>query len=245
MKDTSRSSPVSLPKWLPLALIGLGAVFGAVFFGEYLSFEALRDNRAALIAFRDSHFWVTLAGFVGLYILIVTLSLPGATIATLAGGFLFGLATGSAATVVAATIGATLIFLAARHGFGKYLSARMDASEGRIKRIKDGLRQNEWSVLFLMRLVPALPFFVANLLPAFVGVRINRYVISTFFGIMPGTVVYTWVGVGLGEVFARDASPNLGLLFEPRILAPILALAALAALPLILKLVRPAIGEVE
>ena len=135
--------------------------------------------------------------FVLCYIGIVAVSLPGATVATLTGGFLFGAAAGTVFNVTGATIGATLIFLAARHGFGDRLSARIDGSEGAIRRIKTGIDDNPWSMLFLMRLVPAVPFFVANLLPAFLNVPLYRYVVSTFVGIIPGAIVYTSVGAGL------------------------------------------------
>jgi uncharacterized membrane protein YdjX (TVP38/TMEM64 family) len=93
-------------------------------------------------------------------------------------------------------------------------------------------------MLFLIRLVPAVPFFVANVVPALVGVPLYRYVVSTFFGIIPGAVVFTAVGAGLGEVFARGETPNLGVIFEPRILLQLLGLCALAALPIVLKAVR-------
>jgi len=93
-------------------------------------------------------------------------------------------------------------------------------------------------VLFLMRLVPVVPFFVANLLPALVGVPLGRYVVTTFFGILPGALVYTSVGAGLGAVFAQGETPDLGIIFEPQILLPLLGLCALAALPMVLKALR-------
>lgn len=227
-----------VPKWIPLAAIGLVAAIGAFTLKDTLSFEALAANREALLAFRDANLFATIAAYLVIYIAIVSFSLPGATIATLTGGFLFGLATGTLLTVFAATIGATVIFLAARWGLGEKLAAKMDASEGKVKNLKEGLQENEISVLFLMRLVPAIPFFVANLLPALVGVKLRNFVFTTFFGIIPGTAVYTWVGAGLGEVFARGETPNLGIIFEPHILGPILGLSALALLPILLKKFR-------
>ena len=228
----------ALPRWLPITVIASVAVIGAFTLGDALSFQALAENREKLIAFRDSHYALTALAYIAVYVAVVAFSLPGATVMTLAGGFLFGLWSGSFLTVFAATIGATLIFLAARWGLGDRLAARMDASDGKIRALKQGLHDNEVSVLFLMRLVPAIPFFVANLLPALVGVGVGRYILTTFFGIMPGTVVYTWVGVGLGEVFARGETPDLGIIFEPQVLGPILALCALAALPMAVKFVR-------
>ena len=148
--------------------------------------------------------------------MIVGFSLPGATIATLTGGFLFATFPGALFNVIGATIGATAIFLAARWGLGEKLAAKMDSSGGAVKKIKARhRRQPVVDALFLIRLVPAVPFFLANLIPAFVGVPLFRFVVSTFFGIIPGSVVYTSVGAGLGEVFARGETPNLGIIFEP------------------------------
>lgn len=225
-------------RFLPLAAILAVAALGAFFLRDYLSFQTLADNRETLIGFRDDNYLMTALIFVAAYIVIVAFSLPGAAIATLTGGFLFGLFPGALFNAVAATIGATAIFLAAKYGLGDRLAARMDASGGAVKKIKDGIREDETSYLFIMRLIPAVPFFVANLIPAFVGVRLAKYVITTFLGILPGSVVYTWVGAGLGEVFARGETPNLGIIFEPQILGPIIGLAVLALLPIVIKKIR-------
>ena len=123
-------------------------------------------------------------------------------------------------------------------GLGERLAARMDASEGAVKRIKAGIDANQWEMLFVMRLVPVVPFFVANLVPSFVGVPLPRFAITTFLGIIPGALVYTSVGAGLGEVFERGETPDLGIIFEPHILLPILGLAALALLPMALRALR-------
>jgi uncharacterized membrane protein YdjX (TVP38/TMEM64 family) len=231
---------LSLRRAWPLILIAAVAVAGVVLFRDDLSFATLRDNREALIAFRDAHYAVTALAYVGLYVAVVAFSLPGGAVMTVAGGFLFGVVAGAALAVVAATAGATLIFLAARFGLGDALHARLQAasSEGTLRRLERGLRENELSVLFLMRLVPAIPFFVANLAPAFLGVKLRNYVVATFFGIMPGTAVYAWVGSGLGEVFARGENPDLGIIFEPAILGPIIALCLLSLLPMLVRRVR-------
>lgn len=228
------------PAWLgylPLAVILTVAIIGFFTLREYLSFETLRDNREALIAFRDAHYVLTVTIFIAAYILIVAFSLPGAGIATITGGFLFGTFFGVLFNVTSATIGAVLIFMAARMGLGERLKARMDASEGMVRKIKEGIDQNQWSMLFFIRLVPAVPFFVANLIPAFLGVLLHRFVISTFLGIIPGSLVYTSVGAGLGAVFARGETPNFGIIFEPHILFPILGLCVLSLLPIIIKAV--------
>lgn len=237
MSDMTETPKPGWTRRLPLFIILAVAAIGAFTLKDYFTFDALRDNRETLIAFRDANFLLTALVFVLSYIVIVAFSLPGALIATLTGGFLFGTLGGSFLSVSSATIGATLIFLAARHGFGERLKARMDASDGTVGKISKGIDDNQWSMLFVMRLVPVVPFFVANLVPAFLAVPLYRYVISTFLGIIPGSLVYSSVGAGLGEVFERGETPNLGIIFEPHILLPILGLSLLSMLPVIVKAV--------
>lgn len=237
MTETPASSG-GFSRRLPLIAILAVAVVGAFTLRDYLSFQALADNREVLISFRDANYLGTVLIFIAAYVVIVAFSLPGATIATLTGGFLFSTFPGALFNIIGATTGAAIIFLAAKWGLGEKLAARMEASEGTVKKIKDGIDENQWSMLFLIRLVPAVPFFVANLVPALVGVPLHRFVVSTFLGIIPGAVVYTSVGAGLGEVFARGQTPDLGIIFEPHILLPILGLCTLAVLPILLKAVR-------
>jgi uncharacterized membrane protein YdjX (TVP38/TMEM64 family) len=237
MQDTISMSP-KLTSKLPFLIIVAAAVAGAFTLRDHLSFDALAANREALLAFRDAHFvWASL-GFIAAYVGIVAFSLPGATIATLTGGFLFGLFPGAIYNVTGATIGAVAVFLAARAGFGAAIAHKVQAGGGAGARLMAGLRENEWSVLFMMRLIPVLPFFVANLIPAFVGTRLMPFAVTTFLGIIPGAVVYTSVGAGLGEVFAAGKTPDLGIIFAPHVLGPILGLAALSALPILLKRLR-------
>jgi len=235
-EQTAQKHPVL--RHAPLALIVLVAAIGAFTLRDYLSFDTLRENRETLLAYRDAHFAMMVAGFVATYFVIVAFSLPGAAVASVTGGFLFGIMWGTMFNVVAASLGAIAIFQAARMGLGKSLAAKIDASDGTLKRLKDGLSENEISVLFLLRLVPAVPFFVANLLPALVGVKFRNFVLTTVIGIIPGALVFTSIGVGLGEVFDRGDSPDLSLLWEPQIIGPLLGLSALAALPMIIKAVR-------
>ena len=235
MSNTPKSG---IAQRIPLITIIVVAVLGAFFLREYLTFDTLKENREALLAFRNANYALTVLAFIAAYILIVAFSLPGATIATLTGGFLFTTFPGALFNILAATIGATAIFMAARWGGGEKLAAKIDSSEGAVKKIKSAIDDNQWEALLLIRLVPAVPFFMANLIPALVGVSLIRFVVSTFFGIIPGAVVYTSVGAGLGEVFARGETPNLGIIFEPAILLPTLGLSALAALPIILRAVR-------
>ncbi|GAA3866161.1 TVP38/TMEM64 family protein [Celeribacter arenosi] len=230
-----RTAGVPLSRLLPLlGLVSAGIVLGIIF-RDKLSFDTLAENHAALVQYRDAHFAQVAVVFVALYAGIVTFSLPGATVATLTGGFLFGLFPGVIFNVVAATVGASLLFLAARWGLGDWLSARIDTSEGRIHQLKKGIDENQWSMLFFIRFVPIVPFFVANLIPALLGVPFHRFVVSTFLGIMPGALVYTSLGSGLGSILESGGRPDLGIIFEPYILFPLLALSVLALIPALMR----------
>jgi uncharacterized membrane protein YdjX (TVP38/TMEM64 family) len=134
------------------------------------------------------------------------------------------------AAVIAATIGATLLFLAARTALGDVLRAK--AGPG-LRKLEDGFKRDALSYLLVLRLVPAFPFFLVNLAPAFLGVSLRTYLIGTFFGIMPGTFVFASVGAGLGAVFDRGERPDLSIILSPPVLLPLLALAALALVPVI------------
>lgn len=235
MSDFAPFARANAIKRLPILIIAFVALVSLFLFRDSISFDSLQQHRDALFAFRDQYYlWAVLIYSV-CYIVMVTFLIPGTLVATLTGGFLFGFWVGGLTTILSATIGATLVFFAVRFGFGEAIVAKMDNSAPMVKKIKDGIKENEWSVMFLLRLVPVLPFPVANALPALLGVRPDRYVIATFFGIAPGSMIYTWIGVGLGEVLARGERPNVDIVFEPYILGPLLGLIALACLPIFVK----------
>ena len=238
MEQANPKAGVPLARHIPLGVILITAVVGYFTLGDMLSFETLRENREALMEFRDKHYMIVALVFMVVYFVIVALSLPGSAVASVTGGFLFGLWLGTMFNVTAASLGAFIIFFAARWGLGRALAARIETSEGTLKKIKKGLREHEISVLFLLRLVPAVPFFVANLLPALVGVRFVNFAFTTVLGIIPGGLIYSWIGVGLGEVFDRGETPDLSLLWEPLVIGPILALCLLAGLPIVYKSLR-------
>ncbi len=219
-------------RYLPIALIALGAIGGIIFFRDYLSFSAISENYQTLITWRDTNFGLAVAAFAALYIIAVAFSIPGALWLTLIGGFLFGTVLGAVVVVSAATAGAFLIYTAARTALGNALRER---ASGWLSKMEAGFRDGEVSYMLIMRLVPAVPFFIANLAPAFLGVRAWTYLWTTFVGIIPGTVVYISIGAGLGEQLERGEAPDLGIIFEPHVLGPLLGLAVLAALPVVLK----------
>lgn len=239
MSQTQSPASISYKRLIPLGAIAVVAALG-FYFRDVFSFQTLADNREALIAWRDGSYISAAVIFVLAYIVVVAFSLPGALIMTLAGGFLFGVFPGALFVVFAASIGAIAIFLAAKTGLGDMLHQKLHgaSSGGVLSKLEKGLHENEVSYLLLMRLVPAIPFFVANLAPAFLNVKLRNFALTTFFGIMPGSTVYAWVGSGLGEIFERGETPNLGIFFEWQILGPILGLCALSTLPIILKALR-------
>lgn len=229
------NAPKPAAKWtrfLPLVAIAVGGIAAFTFGRDYLSFSALAEHYQDMVAWRDANWIASVLVFMGVYVAAVAFSVPGAVWLTLIGGFLFGTVLGSVLVVTAATLGALLIFLAARTALGDALRAR---AGGWLTRMEEGFREGQVSYLLIMRLVPVVPFFVANLAPAFFGVRTLTYVWTTFVGIIPGTVVYISIGAGLGEQLARGEAPDLGVIFQPHVLGPLLGLAVLASLPLVLK----------
>lgn len=221
---------------VPLVVVAAAiAAFFALGLDRYLSFEALKENRAFLQDWTAQHGFMAALAFIAAYCVMVALSLPGAVWATLAGGFVFGTWLGGLYVVVGATLGALLIFLIARYALADFFRAKAGDA---VKRMEAGFNANAMSYMFVLRLVPLFPFWLVNLVPAFLGVSVRTYVIGTFFGIMPGSLVYASIGNGLGAVFEAGGKPDLGIIFKPEVLLPILALAALSLIPVVYKKIR-------
>jgi len=228
------SSPLYLRLTLVAVLIaGLAAFF---FFGldRYVSFESLRSNREMLQEFIARNGVLAALLFGAIYAVMVAFSLPGGAFMTITGGFLFGWLGGGLIVVVGATIGATALFLIARTAVGGFLEAKAGPF---LLKMEDGFRENALSYLLAMRLIPIFPFWLVNLVPAFLGVSTATYVVATFFGIIPGTFVYALVGNGLGKLIEAGESTDtlLMTIFQPQFLAPLVGLAVLAVLPVIYK----------
>lgn len=216
--------------WIAAAAVGAFVLLRWSGLAGYLSLETLRTHREALSNWVDAHLLLASLAYVATYVVAVAFSLPGAFFLTLAGGFLFGALLGTLLTVVGATIGATLVFLFARTLFGDHALDRFGATA---QKLSDGIRRNAASYLLVLRLVPLFPFFLVNLVPAFVGVPLTTFVITTFFGIIPGTSVFALAGAGLGSVLDQGGAITLGSILTPQIIAGLVLLAALslAAIP--------------
>lgn len=222
-------------RYLPLLMIlaGLAAAF-SLGLHKQLSFEALAQHRQALTTFVAEQPVVALAAYLAAYILFTALMIPGALWLTIGGGFLFGLAGGTLATVVGATAGATLLFLVARSALGEPLRRRAGPF---LKRLESGFQENPFSYMLTLRFLPVVPFPVANIAPAVLGAKLRDYVITTAVGILPGVIAYTWIGSGLGAVFASGEEPNLAG-FAKQLIPAFFALAAVSLAPVIIKRFR-------
>lgn len=198
MTEDQSKPRFSITRLLPLlAVIAAIALFFAMGWNEYFSLRLIADSRDAIQNYVDMNFLLALIGFIALYALVVALSLPVAAVLTIMGGFLFGQWVGGGVVVFAATLGATAIFLIAKSALGDALAAR---AGGAIERLRAGFAEDAFNYLLFLRLVPLFPFVVVNIAPAFLGVRTRTYIIATFFGIIPGTFAYAFVGGGLDSI---------------------------------------------
>ena len=219
------------PAWrrlLPLAPLALAlALAYALGLHRLLSLDALARHREALTALVAAHPLPAAGLYLAAYIAVVALSLPGGAVMTLAGGFLFGPWLGAAFAVLGATIGACLLFLAARSALAPLVAGR---AAPLLDRVRPGLEREGFFYLLALRLIPVVPFWLLNLAPALVGMRFLPYAAATAVGIVPATTVFAGIGAGLGEILARGETPDLSVILSPGILLPLLGLAALSLL---------------
>lgn len=217
--------------FLIFAFLAAGlAAFLALDLQRFASFEVLAAERANLAAWVDSYPVAAPVVLSLLYAVVVLFSLPVAAFLTPVIGFLLGTLLGAAVVVVGATAGATGLFMLARTGFGERWR---HAVAGKLKRFDSGFQENAFQYLLILRLIPVVPFFLLNILPAFAGVPLRSYVAATFLGIIPGAIVYASIGAGLDAVFARGEVPTFAIFTSAEVMLPLAGLAVLAALPLV------------
>src|ERR1700730_16382760 len=223
--EISSRNGISARRLVPLGiLVAAGVAFGS----HYLTFGALAENRdwlAGLVA-RWGPFAPLL--YVAVYAILVALSVPVGAVLTIAGGYLLGTWLGALSAVVGATLGANGIFLAARAGFG----GPAQRAGPFVGKLEGGFRADAFNYLLVLRLVPIFPFWLVNLVPALVGVKLRTYVMATLLGIIPGTFVFAGLGNGLGDIVEE---PGLGVLLRLNVLGPIFGLAVLALIPVAYK----------
>ena len=227
-----------MKKPLLLRLAPLGVVCAAIaavfIFGldDYLSFEILKNNRQTALEWYGQNRVMASVSFVAFYAMVVALSVPGAVWLSLAAGFIFGTARATVVVVFSATLGALGIFFIAKYALADFFHEKAGKAG---RKMEKGFRENALSYLLVLRLVPLIPFWLVNLVPALLGVPTRTFVIGTFFGIIPGTVVFCSIGNGLGAVFDRGEMPDLKIIFQPEIFGPLLGLAVLSLIPVIYK----------
>ena len=192
-------NPIS--RWLPLIIIAAAMVLVfALGWHKHLTLEQIGMNYDTLRAYIKENLVLSVLAFIALYVAVVALSLPGALAMTLAGGILFGWMIGAPASIVAATVGSVVIFVIAKTSLGELLAAKAGPT---INKLRDGFQQDELGYMFFLRLVPAFPLFVVNLAPALLGVKFRNYFIGTFFGIIPGSIAFSFAASQLGSVIER------------------------------------------
>jgi uncharacterized membrane protein YdjX (TVP38/TMEM64 family) len=219
---------------LLVVLIGLIAFF-ALGLHRYLTCQSLSLHRESLVSWCQNNPGLAAVGYVGAYGVLVALSVPGAVWLTIAGGLVFGPYLATLYVVIGATLGACAIFLVARFALADLFRARAGTA---VARMENGFRRNAFSYLLFLRLVPVFPFWLVNLVPALVGVSLGTFAIATFFGIIPGAFVYALVGNGVAALFDAGQCPDLGIVFEPRVLAPLMGLALLSLMPVTYRKLR-------
>lgn len=210
-------------------LIAIALAIGAFFYfdaGRFLSLDTVKEHRDKLLAFADDHYAAAVGLFVLIYAAVTGLSLPGAAILTLVGGFLFGSVVGTLFVNLGATSGATLAFLAARYLLRDTVERKFGAWLGPVQ---EGFAKNAFSYLMTLRLIPLFPFFVVNLVSGLTRVKVGTYVAATAIGIVPGSFVYAYAGRQLGTInsLKEVASPN--------VIGAFVLLGLLALVPIVYK----------
>lgn len=222
-----------ITRWIPLIIIIFAlALFFYFRLYKYFTFTELQKNHEFLKQWTAQHYFMAVLIYMVIYVIAVTLSVPGATILTIAGGFLFGYIFGTIYVVISATIGACCIFLAVQTALGEWLEKK---AVRWIRRMEEGFQKNAMSYLLFLRLVPIFPFWAINIVPALLGVRFRTFAFATLIGIIPGSLVYVLVGNGLGSLLELGEKPNLDIIFEPQILIPLLFLGIFSLIPIFYK----------
>lgn len=215
-----------------LLLLGLAGLVVAFDLQGYVNLDAVRQHRVELLGLVDRHWLGSFFAFFAAYALLVTLSLPAASIMTIAGGFLFGLAVGGVASTIAETLGACIVYLVAKSAFGSLIKAR---AGGWLARVEAGFQENAFYYMLTLRLIPVFPAFIINLIAPFVGVSFRVYAIATFIGFIPSCFIFASFGAGLGAIFDADQPVSLAGVLTPTMMFALTGLGLLMLLPVLVK----------
>jgi uncharacterized membrane protein YdjX (TVP38/TMEM64 family) len=213
---------------LALLFIAVVAVFFLTGGDRWLSLEFIKDHRDRLLAFTEDHYFLMLLAAAAVYIAATAFSIPGGAVLSLAIGVIFGRFVGTLLTVLAATIGATLVFWAARFIFADAARARLSRYPA-AARLIEGFQADAFRYLLFLRLVPLFPFWLVNLVPAFTDIKTRTYVLATLIGVIPGSFVYVNLGQALGEIGSTQD------LLSGDVILGLTLLGLLAVLPALIK----------
>ena len=232
MKNTCKSNGYT-KRIMPAIILIVGlSLFFILDIDQYFTLNILKENRQWFDDKVNNNLALTIITFITIYIITVAFSLPGATILTISGGFLFGAILGVIFSLIGATVGATILFLLAKSLIGGNLKSKAGPW---LSQLEDGFNQNAFSYMLFLRLNPAFPFCIVNLAPAFIGVKLRCYMVGTFFGIMPGTAVFSYLGAGLDKMFEKGTEVSLATIISFEIIVAFFGLAMLALLPILIK----------
>jgi pyruvate/2-oxoglutarate dehydrogenase complex dihydrolipoamide dehydrogenase (E3) component/uncharacterized membrane protein YdjX (TVP38/TMEM64 family) len=196
---------------LILALVALTISFFAFDLGQYLTLDSLKEHRAAFERYYAQHAGLTILIYFLIYVATTALSLPGATVLTLAGGMLFGLVAGTVIISFASTLGATLAFLVSRYLIGNSVQRKFG---DKLETINAGIRKDGAFYLVTLRLIPIFPFFLINLLMGLTSIRTLVFYIVSQVGMLPGTLVYVNAGTQLALITSLSGILSPTLIFS-------------------------------
>lgn len=214
--------------WPVIAIAGLLAALYSAGLQDELTFAGFSRRLLSLHRFTETQPVLAPIAYIAVYAVVVALCVPTGSLLSVSGGVLFGVVPGTAYAVLAATLGATTLFLIARTVLADVIARRAGVM---LARLRPGLQRDGFSYLLAMRLLPVVPFWLLNLAPAVAGMRLAPFVTATALGIIPATAVYVSLGAGFGDALAAGQRPDLSVIFSARILVPLLALAALSLVP--------------
>lgn len=205
MTGIKPGSTGQLRQWLPAAAL-VALIAAAYGFGlhRHLSLEALAMHRDWLRQFVEQNLVLAVLLFMTAYVAIVALSIPGAAVMSIAGGFLFGWVLSVPITIVAALIGATIVFQIVKTSLGSVLAQRAGPL---VQKLSAGFADNAFSFLLFLRLAPVFPFFMVNAVAGLCRVPLRTFIIATAIGIVPGSLAFALLGSGLdGVIDAQRAT---------------------------------------
>lgn len=217
------------------AIVGAAIVLLALGLDLRLAFELLREHHNWLLGFVAGAPLLASMLFMVIYAAAVAISVPGVAILTVIGGYLFGWFHGTALVLIAATIGASAVFLLTRNAVGDRLRVRAGPA---VQRFADGFRRNALSYGFVLNLVPIFPYALIIVVPAACGVPLPTFMAGMFLGLVPGTFLFAGLGDGLDHVLASGVPLRLTSFVTPEIVLSLGGLAALALVPVVWRTYR-------